>query len=180
MKATINKKAILIFAAIAIVAGQAPSQAATGVVNSGPSQTSSNSVVTLEAVVPHVVQVNVVTGTSNLAETLTAARINTGVSTASTDYQIKGSVFSNGGSRVIDTTVSTTSVALSDGNSHTINVALSGTIGGTAISTSAFQPTFTNGSAAININGDLDESTVDATDTAGTYSGSVTITSTIR
>jgi len=155
--------------------------AANGVVNSGQSTTSSNSVVTMDLTVPHIVEVRVNSGTSTLgAGTLAATRINTGSDAAGVDYQIRGNVYANDPTDVIDMTLDTLAVVLTDGAGHTITNNLSGTIGGTAVATTTFNPTFAAGAAAIVVDGDIDESTITATDIPGNYAGAVTITATIH
>ncbi len=170
-----------VFSSVAIVLAigvLATGHAQAQVVNSGPSATSSTSQVTMKATVPSIVFVKVNEGTSTLTKSINPNLVDSSSNVASTDFQIRGDVLVNSPSANVQCTLSTLSLSLANG-SDTITTALSGTIGGTSVSTSAFTPTFTNKKASIVINGDIDESTVTSEKAPGDYTGTLTISATL-
>ncbi len=172
-------KNLLSFSLAIVACGVMCSAAHAGsVVNNGPGNPSSSSDVTLTAQIDEFVEVFVDDSTSDLHENLTNADLTSTVDVAGDDYQIDGYVFKNNLSANVQCQLSTLQLQLVNG-SDDITVNLAGSIGGTAVSTSAFSPTFTGNQATIDMQGDIDESTASVTDAPGTYSGSFTITATI-
>lgn len=174
-----NAKALFCSAALALMAlATSLNPAMAQVVNSNPSSSSANSQVTLTASVPSVVIVRVNAGTSTLSYTLNPNLIDSSSNVSSQDFAIRGNVIVNSPSANVQCSLSSTTLSLVNG-SDTLTTRLTGTIGGTNISTSGFTPTFSSRQAAIVINGDLDESTATSAKAPGTYSGTVTITASL-
>ena len=149
------------------------------VVNSGASSTSANSQITMTATIPTIVIVKVDPILSKLSTIIRPNVIDSGVNVSSTDFTINGAVTSNSATANIQTKVSSLSLQLAYGTSN-ITLNMRGTIGGKAISTTAFTPIFTNKSASIQIIGDLDETTITSQKTPGNYTGSLIITATVQ
>lgn len=148
------------------------------VVNSGANSASSNSQITMSATVPKVIVVQVNSGTSILSKAISANTIDASSNTVAQDFQIRGTVTVNDATANVQCTLNTTALNLSNSGSN-IKVNLSGTIGGTNISTSAFTPVFSSKQASININGDIDDTTVTSSLNPGSYTGTLTITATL-
>ena len=149
------------------------------VVNSGASKTSSNSAVTLTATLPSIVNVNVDPVNSVIAHEVSFSAIDATSNTPSQDFHIVGNVLVNKSNASVQCQLSTLSLDLANG-SDKITTKFTGTIGGTAVSTSNFTPTFTSKKAAIDIAGDIDESTISSADEPGSYAGTLTITATLQ
>ena len=148
------------------------------VVNSTPGTSSATSQVTLTASVPSIILVQVNSGSSTLSASVSPALIGSASNVTSQDFRIVGNVIANSASAAPHCTLSATTLTLVNG-SDSITVNLTGTIGGTNISTNSFTPTMTSKSAAINITGDLDESTVTTAKAPGNYTGTLTITASL-
>lgn len=172
------KKLFPIFAGLALLTAMSAGDAEAQVVNSSPSATSANSQVTLRATVPSVVIVRVSGERSTLSVNVNPNVVDSASNASSRDFAISGNVIVNNPDANVQCTVSTTELKLANGSDE-ITVRMAGTIGGQNISTRNFTPRFSSRQAAIDITGDLDESTVTSAKAPGTYSGTFTITASL-
>lgn len=128
------------------------------------------------------VNVSVNQASSTLAYTVTLTDLQRGTNVSSTNYRIRGNITisNNSLNNKVYVSVNSTRLALTNAASgNTMMVNIGGTIGNLVPSTTANRITFSNRSATIDIQGDLDESTLSLTTNSGSYSGKLIITAVI-
>lgn len=168
----------LLMAALVLTVASFAVKADAQVVNGVYSKTSSSAQVTLTATIPTLVKVDVKQADSLLSHEVAYSDIDAATNEVHEDFKIFGDVLVNKASASVQCQLSALSLDLANGTDK-ITTNFTGTIGGTAVSTSNFAPTFSAKKAAIVIKGDVDETTITSADEPGSYTGVLTITATL-